>query len=298
MRKTKIVLWSVIAALLILLLTVLLLLPQRQTSSLFGSIYRYGDSEGYTAGGGSLSAEGVTALSVDWLNGSVELLPSSDGLFHVEESASRTCDDAELLHMRIANGVLSVKYAKSGTSILHLTKALTVRVPQGLLERLDVDTVSADIRDSGVSAPEAELQTVSGGIQVSDASIKTLTLGTVSGGIRADNVLCNDITASSTSGSISLVGDTEEIALDSVSGDLTFEVLAKAPRSIRTESTSGNIKLCLPASVGFTAQFSSVSGDFSSDLAASKNNNIYTAGDGGIEIHASTVSGDLKIQKK
>lgn len=299
MRKTKIVLWSVITALLILFLIVLLLLPQQQTSSLFGTIYRYGDSEGYTAGGGSLSAEGVNTLSVDWLNGSVELLPSFDGLFHIEESASRECDEKEKVHTRISGETLSVRYAESGTSILNLTKKLTLRVPSGLLlSALDVNTVSASLLSDDIDSRSATIETVSGNIRIDGGAFTTLSLNTVSGACLAEGSRAETLSIESTSGSIRFSGEADDITLDTVSGRLEAELPSRAPQTIRASSTSGDITLFLPAPVGYTVSFSSVSGDFTSEVGVTKSGSTYVAGDGAVNIRSNTVSGDLKICKK
>ncbi|MDD6847516.1 MAG: DUF4097 family beta strand repeat-containing protein [Oscillospiraceae bacterium] len=68
---------------------------------------------------------------------------------------------------------------------------------------------------------------------------------------------------------------------------------------IDMESVSGNVNITIPEKIGgFTADYDTVSGDFSTDFSVKTIGNSHTYGDGSAEFDFETVSGDIKITAK
>ena len=88
-------------------------------------------------------------------------------------------------------------------------------------------------------------------------------------------------------------GTVREAKLGSTSGDIRVRV--KAFDTMKIGSTSGSVDAELAAEPGFTAEISTTSGDFSSDLALSKAGNTWSCGDGSAKLEIGTTSGNVKL---
>lgn len=319
MKKAKIIVWSIVTLVLIALLVLLFCLPGISPINIIaGWSYRYEDADSYTAGSGDFPADGITSLDIDWVEGSVHLLPSDDGNIHVEETSLLSLDKPEnRVHTRLSNGTLTVKYAKSGKLQAGMKKTLTVRVPASLhLATLKVTTVSASLDLRGATSEKVSLSTTSGDIRVEGTNANTFTVDTTSGGVTLSNVTCRALDVDTTSGDMMLDGiSCETLLTDSTSGSLRFEGKAITVHSdttsgsvrlvpdasviteIDVDSTSGDVTVVLPAGAGFAASLDSVSGDFSGNFDARSNGGIYVYGDGKISISVDSVSGNLRIER-
>ena len=100
----------------------------------------------------------------------------------------------------------------------------------------------------------------------------------------------------STSGDITATAVTaRNVGVDTTSGKVTLELL-NCPMELDVETTSGDVKLTLPADSGFRLEFDHASGDFeNSDFPLSRRGGSYIAGDGSAEFSVDTTSGDLHI---
>lgn len=275
----RILIWSVIAVVLTALLVILLvkpdLLPTPQISLPSVSSYTYDNAGRYTAGSGSVT--GVTAVDVEWLDGRVEILPCEGDAVTFDETCAVVPGDQETLRWYNENGTLHIRYANSGLRITNnLNKVLTLRLPDGVqYTELNVETVSGEISICPLSAAEADIDTVSGAITLDELTVRKADISSISGEIDAA-LSCSEIDAETTS------------------GDVTLRCL-QAPREIDVSTVSGATALHLPEDTGFTAKFSTVSGEFTSDFSTLTRDKTYVAGNGATVIDAESVSGDLDI---
>ena len=136
--------------------------------------YRY-DEEGYEKGGSSVPSLQVTAIDIDWLDGSVTVLPCDDKYISLSERAVGGLEEGQTLRWRLSEdgSTLSVKYRKSswflGASV-NRNKELVLRVPRGLLEgltELKIKTARGTVTVQGIEAANTEILTERGDVRLS-----------------------------------------------------------------------------------------------------------------------------------
>lgn len=86
------------------------------------------------------------------------------------------------------------------------------------------------------------------------------------------------------------------IDLEAVSGEI--EMKQTSFKDLDVEAVSGNVEIYLPDSASFRAEIDSVSGDFNTDFAVTKQGDAYISGNGDMNISADMVSGNLGIYKQ
>ena len=197
---------------------------------------------------------------------------------------------------------------------------LTVYAPRGA--RLDLHSVTADLRAQGFNSPRLDAESVSGGITLSDARFVAARLHSVSGDMQlnaaigrldADNVsgdvhgaalACSSVRATTVSGDISLgCAQVNTAALKSVSGDLHLSLGALAPAgTVSLNTVSGDAHLGIPASVSARLDLGSLSGSIGGALPAGVSvqrrsvTGRFGSGDGSLRVE--TVSGDIRLQQR
>lgn len=237
------------------------------------------DRSGFGSGEPSAAASelltGIREIEIHWLAGDVYLAePDADGVSFQEDYTG----DNEDYRMRykVSNGKLTIQPCKSKLfgSIDLPRKALTVFLPDTLtLDKITVETVSADVELMGGSVDTLSINTTSGNITGPGLSAKEYELGTVSGDI--------SLTA--------LPAGSSAIDCETVSGEVRISCTAH-PDEIDFNSVSGNLRLTLPkGSCRYTLDFSTVSGDRDTDR-------FISGGDETCDITAETVSGNVELQ--
>ncbi len=252
-------------------------------SSNISYFYRYDNADRYTPiGEGSYPASDIALLDIDWLDGELVLETYSGTDIEFKEDCAESLGEDERMHIYQDGKNLSIKYMASGLSKAPKAKKLVVRIPEShMLSELSLDSVSADVSLSGISAAELDAETVSGKILLERTRLyKDVDINTVSGNISA-----------------SLLGKIYDISVESVSGavSLSFE---NAPDHLDAESVSGNVEISLPEDSGFSLKFESVSGDLDSDIELSADGGKYLCGNASSRFDIETVSGNLDIKKQ
>lgn len=116
--------------------------------------YRYDDTD-FEAGEGSVIADAVTEIDVDWIDGAVQIILCKDSYISLSESADETLSEDSLLRYCVSRDgtSLSVKYRASswyfGNS-KNKDKTLILRIPEhmiesGQLRKLTIRSVSANV---------------------------------------------------------------------------------------------------------------------------------------------------------
>ena len=247
-----------------------------------GAEWKYENSAAYTAGNGEVATQGISRISVNWINGSVEL-EYYDGDTIAFSEPEQSSPDHQLRWL-VSGNELKIEFCKSGTKWLKnndfSNKNLTVYLPNGFsLNDINIDAISANITLKDITAYAADLETVSGNINISGAF--------------------TDIDAESVSGNVVANGAFTNIAAETVSGYGDITVAGK-PAKMELETVSGFIKVAVPADIsGFTVRCDTVSGtatagDFEVKIAE-KNRLVY--GDGSTTIDFDSVSGNFEITK-
>lgn len=244
------------------------------------NIFTIGDSgdssaDSIQAESGQFDADTIRKLNIDWVSGSVTLRQAD--VRQITYSVEGDSKDATVF--RQDGDKLTISYQEGSVfwfGAAH-SKDLTVLVPKDWsAENVNIEVVSAPMQVEGLRAD-------------------TLALHTTSGRIEATGLEADTLSVESVSGRVTLSGAAEKLTVDTVSGECTAS-LTGDPREIRMESVSANLRLELPASLGFETSLDSVSGKLKTDLELTlvKNGN-YRWGDGTCQIQAETVSGNLYL---
>jgi hypothetical protein len=180
-----------------------------------------------------------------------------------------------------------------------LDGTLRVEVPPG--SNVELSTASGDIhvRDTGGNV---RVRSASGDLSVKHASGVEAML--VSGGARLEDI-SGDVRLRTVSGDAEVRQNGGSVLeFGTTSGDLDWKGNCAAGCRIAARSTSGDVRLGLPASSSWDLRYVTHSGDFGDDLKAQKidqrdNGSVharYGKGEGCIEVQ--TFSGDLQINKR
>ena len=218
---------------------------------------------------------GIDEIEIHWLTGDVYLVESDTDGVTFQEDYTGSNEDYRMRY-KVSNGKLTIQPCKSKLfgSIDLPRKALTVFLPDTLtLDKITVETVSADVELMGGSVDTLSINTTSGNITGPGLLAKEYELGTVSGDI--------SLTA--------LPAGSSAIDCETVSGEVRISCTAH-PDEIDFNSVSGNLRLTLPkGSCRYTLDFSTVSGDRDTER-------FISGGDETCDITAGTVSGNVELQ--
>lgn len=243
----------------------------------------------------SLSAEGIKDVEVDWVAGFVEIQPGDDGMIHFSESASRELTDAMKMVYEVKGDTLRIRFQKNDRNInIDYGKRLTLAVPEGLVEEMDVSSVSADVLVGPLQVRDLEIDTTSGGAALSSVESDKVKISTTSGDVNG-YVAAREVKADTTSGNISLYGESgDTYELDTTSGSI--DLIVESASELELDTVSGDVTLLLPGTMGFSLVYETVSGRINSgDFPMTIQNGRYVSGDGGCRIEVDTTSGDLTL---
>ncbi len=173
----------------------------------------------------------------------------------------------------------------------------TVKVKTLNGEKLSVDTTSGSIIAKKLISPKANICSVSGEITITNCTIADeLKVSTISGDIELISGEIGKLIIDSTSGKTSVICTADLFKFDSISGDIKAE-FKNCPSSMDIESTSGEAVIIIPSNEGFTANYDSVSGDFSIEgFATTKSGDNYIYANGEYKFNFDSISGDFKLK--
>ena len=282
------------------LLISVLLLSLCSCGSLITDFSSYADASSYTVGGGSVSADDITEICVNWVSGSVKIEESdTDKITFSEVSSLDTEKDSlgeatenkelsESLKMRYKtnNGKLTIQFCKSAlrirtAAIKDLKKDLTLYVPKGTeLSEIRADIVSSDLYIADVSTKKIDLNSVSADMKLVNCKTDKIKCDTVSGDLK---IMTDDVL--------------NDMEMNAVSGNLS--ITAKSVDKLDMDSVSANADLTLEE-FNFTLNLSGVSTKLSADginfeKTSEKN---YKFGDGTGDVTFESVSGKVRLEEK
>ncbi|MDE5548215.1 MAG: DUF4097 domain-containing protein [Clostridia bacterium] len=224
-----------------------------------GGKYTYDNASRYLAGNGSFDAASVRELSVEWIAGDVILREGEGDSITFTETTTET-DENYLLHYSLDGGDLKIRFQNSGTKIKsNFSKSLVIEYPAGhSFGEVEIDTASARVDVSGITARELDVDTASGGVSLGCKSV-------------------NDVNVDTASGKIDIHGAFSKAECDSASGSVT---------------------LTFPQDVGFSVKFKSASGKVNNSTAATQQGKSYVLGNGQVLVEVDTASGSLTLKQE
>lgn len=232
----------------------------------FGSLHYPNESQ-YTVGDNSIPAQELNEIEINWISGFITLEAYDGDTIEIRETCPQTLQEGDRVRSLYQDGTLTIQYCQSKKFSLFNShpgnKSLHIRIPQTLasdIKQFTIDSVNSDNTISGLSIQNC----------------------------RIDNV----------SGNITVEGNVKDFKMDTVSGDCQL-TSHTSPKSLDTDSVSGDFTLRIPENTGFTIEHDSVSGKLDSDFPTTlSGDEEFVYGDGGTdEWSFDSVSGDVHIQK-
>lgn len=241
----------------------------------------YSNADAYTVGSGSVAADTLTDMEINWTSGEVTIVPSDGKEIEISENSSGKLKDKDKLRYLYQNGKLTVQYRKSAFFLFssHPDKKLEVKIPRSLITQLSnviIDSVSADVT-------------------LSELTTKTLDIETVSGVIKSTGITASQKADIETvSGDVNMDGSFGGIDSETVSGNCEY-TSKTTPGNADFESVSGDILVTLPQDTSFKADYDTVSGDFVCDFESTNKDDSVIHGSGENHFDFETVSGDIRL---
>ncbi|MBQ4571934.1 MAG: DUF4097 family beta strand repeat protein [Clostridia bacterium] len=303
----RIVIWSVVALVLTgILIGTLIFRENPNAPIIFGKEqgYKYSNEKEYAVGASEMPAESFTSISVDWISGNVYVLAYDGDTVKFEESSNDVIEEKYELRWRVKENILYIKPCQS-TNSWNLSneipaKDLFVYLPETLaktMNKISVDTASARIGITGITANKIDTTTASGDIWFEKCGAIDINIENVSGYVNITETNMERIDAETVSGNVEIMGAVKELRADSVSGTVLL-CTGEAPQSADVSTVSGDIKFELPENDGFYIDFDSVSGKVTSEFSLIINNGKKVYGNGQRRFDFETVSGNAYLEIK
>ena len=239
-----------------------------------------GDSFWRIDGAAQFSAE-IQEIEIDWVSGSIRLLPTNVSSIQVRESGKDTSKYPMICKQD--GQTLKIEYCTSTTfgdlKNLKFSKDLTILVPMDWNGRaVKVDAASAKLSVQDLTIGEVEIDTASGECQFRNCTVDTLDIDTASGDVDFE-------------------GSLNRLDCDSASAGVQA-VLSNVPYEIDMDTASGCLELFLPEDAGFSVKMDTMSGKFDSTLTYTEKSGRFVRGNGACSIDMSSMSGGVAIRSK
>lgn len=244
----------------------------------FKQIVHNRSESGIEASVGSASAQQIRELEIQWVAGSVTILPGDTD----EITFSENGDTNNPMTWKISENCLEIQFCKDQYNLSPKTddiyKDLVVTVPKSWsADSIQINAVSAEVFVDKLTTRELDFEGFSGKCELTDCSIRKLDVKTASG-----NILFS--------------GNADQVECSGVSANCTLK-MANTPQEITMEGVSGNLDLTLPEDSGFTVEMNSASGQLHSDFDAAGGHGNYRYGNGSCKIEVDGLSGNVTIRK-
>lgn len=241
----------------------------------FGSV----ELQTYVTGKGSVPADEIRNLSIEWASGSVTIKTADTDIISFSETASE--NDVEEMVYSVDDETLVIAHSKPGIRVGFFSlsdKDLEITIPvDWKCNDLQIEAAAANVTVDGLNAATADLDMASGRSTFNDCTISSVEIDTASGNVEFSGTL-------------------DTLDCDAASADVTA-ILYNDPKSISMDSASGDLELTLPVDCGFTARLDSMSGDFFSEFSTTYDDKAYRFGDGTCKIELDCASGNIRIYK-
>lgn len=229
--------------------------------------------------GDALIEEPVQSISLDWSSAPIEIVYGDvDGICLTETASTELEKDQQMqwyvdgttLYVRQYTGQQLLQFGDTG-------KRLKITIPtDARLDALDINASSASVD--------------------TEVDVNTLHIATSSGKIHASAENPEYAELSTSSGDVELTADSlRTLAVHTSSGSI--DVTANAFEHAKLDASSGNISLSLPEESDFSADISTASGTFASELPLKNIEEFYVCGDGENVLTLSTSSGNISLKK-
>lgn len=306
MRKSarnRIIIWSIVSVLLIGLLTVGIIGIRNYNAFNF-KLFSFSNDEidKMSTGNAEFDKNEVKSIDINWTSGTVEIKNGNTDKVEISENVSYDKNSDNAMRWSLDDGKLKIYDSKNAFgfhwfSFSMSPKKLTVTLPESIsLDEFDISSASAEFTAECINADTLDIETASGTIKVDSFEGNKADINTASGTVDFTAVSAEDVDVETVSGECTVTGKIEKLNVSGVSSVLNL-IVGKNNSEISAETVSGNVNIKTNCDQsGFTANYSSVSGDFSSDFAGTNKNGKFVYGSGKADYNISTVSGNIDIQ--
>lgn len=265
----------------------------------------------------------IENISVSWVSGNVEIVPTKEDNIYVKESSSRNLADDKKMVCAVNGSTLHIKFQENNMfffSFGFMHKSVHIEVPQKLfdaLQNLSIDTTSADTSVTGISAKtfsvsstsgktsissitadNGKFNSVSGEVTLNDVTAASnISSDTTSGNFKGEKIKCAAYSGDSVSGQIYFEGETQDFDCDTTSGGIYLNSSTKV-NAINCDTVSGDTTVFLPKDSEFTAELSSVSGNLQCSFPGVNSGDEIKVGSGSARYSFDSVSGGVNINSK
>lgn len=212
-------------------------------------------------GSGSVDADGITSLNIDWAAGSITI--QTGNVQQITFTESGQFEDRYAMVYEEKNGTLSLQYAKPPVSIgLNSTpsKDLIITVPKDWnCEELNLDGAALEINISGISVEE---------LSINGAAFE-----------------------------ISFNGALDRLSCDGAACQMEI-VCTNRPQEIDLDGAACSLELTIPEDCGFLVQMDGLSCDFDADVEYASSKDSYAFGDKHCQIDVDGLSCEITIVYK
>lgn len=219
----------------------------------------------------------VDRIEVKLLSVSIQIVESNVLEVTVKDNvSSRGLGDDHPIIISDKDGVLSIKQRKSRPFLSLITGEVVVEVPKGSMLKYNINNISGSIDHDAASGDTLTATSISGSVNIHHGGEKAY-LKSTSGSVRVYEAF-EELSASSVSGSV-------QVRADEISNSLT------------ASSVSGSVGIMLERVAGYSMNYSTTSGSVTDKYENEKypKSGNMTTGDGSLNIHASTVSGSIRL---
>lgn len=205
--------------------------------------------------------------------------------------------DLKELAVSTTSGIISIENIKSENINIDTTSGDIALSSSTVDKNCSVNSTSGYVDLKNCSMSNADVNTTSGDITLTSADIKESCItDSISGNVILIDCVSANINADTTSGDVKANGEFSTAKCDTVSGDISI-----SSKTVLTDfscsTTSGDTILKIPVDTkkGFTANVSTVSGEFICNLPLTSNGDIKVYGNGEYSYRFDSTSGDVSI---
>ncbi len=253
----------------------------------------YADEEAYHIGNVTTTGE-VSRVELYWSSGEIRVSTHEGDEISIHETGEKGEDSR--LRWRLENGVLTIRFAKSGFSFQHPDKTLELELPAATVQQMKIEVASAATMLNGMELDSLIYDTASGDLRASDCSFDRVEVDGASASCTMERCTVGSFDMDAASGTAKLNGSVRSISFEAASGNLKV-VTDVAPRSIEVDTASGDADITLPKDAGFRAEHDAASGDFNVEgFMGNYSGDTFRCGDGSGDYEFDSASGDVILR--
>lgn len=241
-------------------------------------MFQTGSSGSFVNGSGSVQADEVTDIAIEWAAGNILIEPGDNDTITFTESGY--ADEDQQMVYTLQSGKLTISYCKPALSIGLVSmpeKELIVRVPRNwFCKTLEIDCASTDTVVKNLTIDKVDLNSASNHFLFEWCSI-------------------GDMDVDGASNSIELIGVIDTMDCDGLSTSIKA-FLETAPSSIDLDGMSSTLDITLREDAGFRVEMDGLSNDFYSDFDAVIRDGSYVYGSGLFQIDVDGLSSSVFIR--